>query len=73
MAWLRACALISLLLLGACAAPGDDDSGLTKTGAKADCAAEGEEVILAQWDSSCLLYTSPSPRDKRQSRMPSSA
>ena len=28
-----------------------------------------------QWDHrrSCLLYTSPSPRDKRQSRMPSSA
>ena len=24
-----------------------------------------------RWD--CLLYTSPSPRDKRQSRMPSSA
>ena len=24
-------------------------------------------------DLSCLLYTSPSPRDKRQSRMPSSA
>ena len=24
-------------------------------------------------DGSCLLYTSPSPRDKRQSRMPSSA
>ena len=23
--------------------------------------------------SACLLYTSPSPRDKRQSRMPSSA
>ena len=23
--------------------------------------------------SGCLLYTSPSPRDKRQSRMPSSA
>ena len=30
---------------------------------------------LAQLDqvSVCLLYTSPSPRDKRQSRMPSSA
>ena len=29
-------------------------------------------VILASaW--TCLLYTSPSPRDKRQSRMPSSA
>ena len=24
-------------------------------------------------DFDCLLYTSPSPRDKRQSRMPSSA
>ena len=25
------------------------------------------------WNKFCLLYTSPSPRDKRQSRMPSSA
>ena len=25
------------------------------------------------WEKVCLLYTSPSPRDKRQSRMPSSA
>ena len=25
------------------------------------------------WYENCLLYTSPSPRDKRQSRMPSSA
>ena len=25
------------------------------------------------WCGTCLLYTSPSPRDKRQSRMPSSA
>ena len=25
------------------------------------------------WYDTCLLYTSPSPRDKRQSRMPSSA
>ena len=33
-----------------------------------------EHVALGDtvsWD--CLLYTSPSPRDKRQSRMPSSA
>ena len=31
-------------------------------------------VILAiAFFSTCLLYTSPSPRDKRQSRMPSSA
>ena len=26
-----------------------------------------------EYDDLCLLYTSPSPRDKRQSRMPSSA
>ena len=25
------------------------------------------------WDGSCLLYTSPSPRDRTRSRMPSSA
>ena len=29
--------------------------------------------LLRQWSMDCLLYTSPSPRDKRQSRMPSSA
>ena len=29
---------------------------------------EGDQTIVP-----CLLYTSPSPRDKRQSRMPSSA
>ena len=33
------------------------------------------EVITVQGSllGTCLLYTSPSPRDKRQSRMPSSA
>ena len=30
-----------------------------------------EEPSVRSW--TCLLYTSPSPRDKRQSRMPSSA
>ena len=32
-----------------------------------------EELIFEAKDIGCLLYTSPSPRDKRQSRMPSSA
>ena len=31
------------------------------------------EEISEIKDKTCLLYTSPSPRDKRQSRMPSSA
>ena len=30
-------------------------------------------LVAAYQDIICLLYTSPSPRDKRQSRMPSSA
>ena len=30
-------------------------------------------LLGALRDTACLLYTSPSPRDKRQSRMPSSA
>ena len=39
---------------------------------------EGEKpmegrVILFSFPSACLLYTSPSPRDKTVSRMPSSA
>ena len=32
-----------------------------------------ELLFIAEQDGICLLYTSPSPRDKRQSRMPSSA
>ena len=31
------------------------------------------KLSIEQQDLPCLLYTSPSPRDKRQSRMPSSA
>ena len=30
-------------------------------------------VISSAWANSCLLYTSPSPRDRQKSRMPSSA
>ena len=34
---------------------------------------EAESLYKEQENNFCLLYTSPSPRDKRQSRMPSSA
>ena len=34
---------------------------------------DGEARMLTQEDNFCLLYTSPSPRDMRRSRMPSSA
>ena len=33
----------------------------------------GDEVIISLWGETCLLYTSPSPRDVEESRMPSSA
>ena len=45
----------------------------------AEAAGAGRKTILVRVETSpedihgCLLYTSPSPRDKRQSRMPSSA
>ena len=32
-----------------------------------------KEIVKTDNGDACLLYTSPSPRDKRQSRMPSSA
>ena len=35
--------------------------------------AEWMDIEAVDLDALCLLYTSPSPRDKRQSRMPSSA
>ena len=37
------------------------------------CCDLGNPETLKNLPESCLLYTSPSPRDKRQSRMPSSA
>ena len=42
-------------------------SSKTKHGPKADAPSEAEQPPV------CLLYTSPSPRDRTRSRMPSSA
>ena len=60
-----------------------DDNSPDNTGAVAKSYAEskGFSVSILKRDRKsglgtayvCLLYTSPSPRDKRQSRMPSSA
>ena len=35
--------------------------------------AEGQCALIVEQGKVCLLYTSPSPRDMRRSRMPSSA
>ena len=45
-------------------------AGVTES-LSAQSVGEPEEEIMGLL--TCLLYTSPSPRDKRQSRMPSSA
>ena len=49
---------------------GDPDTALRRAQRFAE---RLELVTLAVSLGGCLLYTSPSPRDKRQSRMPSSA
>ena len=55
----------------------DDFSVLTQISDEAKTIDNSKLIILGNVVSkegfSCLLYTSPSPRDKRQSRMPSSA
>ena len=69
--------------------PTDDASGGTGTGVSCSknkhcedgefCNAEADECFVCYYpgdldpDSTCLLYTSPSPRDRQKSRMPSSA
>ena len=50
----------------------EQDVSLSKLVLKIDNEKPKDYNNLASYIS-CLLYTSPSPRDKRQSRMPSSA
>ena len=53
------------------AAYGDKSVKEAVHASKADTAKMAEKAIIAE--QACLLYTSPSPRDQRGSRMPSSA
>ena len=40
---------------------------------RVNAARSGTRATMSAWAKTCLLYTSPSPRDQRGSRMPSSA
>ena len=62
-------ALIGGLLLVIVACGGDDEE---ETPAPAPTAAPVDISAMAD-QMACLLYTSPSPRDRTRSRMPSSA
>ena len=83
---LLAATLASALALTGCSGSNDtaeaaSDDAYTVTHAMGDTVIEGTPERVVVLDSPhldalvalCLLYTSPSPRDKRQSRMPSSA
>ena len=48
-------------------------SGVTLLNSDARTTATGKFILQATNNSTCLLYTSPSPRDRTRSRMPSSA
>ena len=48
----------------------DDTEGITWSNS---CGLATEFTLEADVDKCCLLYTSPSPRDRQKSRMPSSA
>ena len=58
--------------LGACRKIKGADGNIHYTIEIAGIVAQGEEKIICQIIA-CLLYTSPSPRDRTRSRMPSSA
>ena len=51
-----------------------DDEGIVTVAGEAVSQEVKEKIILAVGNvEGCLLYTSPSPRDRQKSRMPSSA
>ena len=52
---------------------GGDDTNTTAADLAAYLHENDYELTVVGLPKTCLLYTSPSPRDKRQSRMPSSA
>ena len=53
----------------------ESDGQVYQTRARGNFRKKGHTPYVGDWVdfSACLLYTSPSPRDMRRSRMPSSA
>ena len=51
----------------------DSDIKVLVLTGKGDEFCSGDDISMIDLASGCLLYTSPSPRDQRGSRMPSSA
>ena len=53
--------------------PTKSGAGMTRAGVKAYRRANPGSKLKTAVTGNCLLYTSPSPRDRQKSRMPSSA
>ena len=51
----------------------NSDAGTSNTHPYVTLTGRAPVTVIGKVNKGCLLYTSPSPRDKRQSRMPSSA
>ena len=62
--------LLMALLLTACGHTKENDQEAVYMNITAQ---EAKEIMDAEEGYICLLYTSPSPRDRQKSRMPSSA
>ena len=56
-----------------CSMNDTDIRGLTPASGRTINATQGTNTDFADYYGACLLYTSPSPRDVEESRMPSSA
>ena len=73
--WFRSLPLVASLvaaaLLGACAGTATTQVTLTPPDQAPVCQPQAALKASVFWR--CLLYTSPSPRDRTRSRMPSSA
>ena len=71
---LVAASVITVIILFGVFRTSIQESGNSATGMQGQVALEAETgAKILEVIGICLLYTSPSPRDKRQSRMPSSA
>ena len=63
---------IGIVEIGALSVTRDDSADMYKIGFSIYDAFNPNSTLIP-WNRSCLLYTSPSPRDRTRSRMPSSA
>ena len=63
----------NLLLLPGATATNTDGTVTVTSNVSYDLSVVADQANMTKWAGTCLLYTSPSPRDRTRPRMPSSA